>query len=122
VTVGEEPPAGYYKDKDGVTRPRTPKKDPGAVTGVAVFLVAAAVAGSVGVGGAVAAGEAVESVVGQGIQARVTSSRNAARRGQYSEAWRWMGLRAISREIRRKPQCAVHSYSQVQQFFLHTPC
>lgn len=87
-----------------------------------VVLLTLTVIGGVGVSGASAAGGAVESVVGQSIQTRITSSSNAARRGQYREAWRRMGLRAISREINRELQCAVHSYGQVQQFFLRTPC
>jgi hypothetical protein len=63
----------------------------------------------------------VESAVAQSIQVRTTNSKNAARRGQYDEAWRRMGLRAATREIRRDLECAVHSYSQVREFFLRPP-
>lgn len=98
-------------------------KGKGEAIAVAVLLASALVSsGGVALSAATASGGAVESVVSQSIQTRITSSSNAARRGQYREAWRRMGLRAISREIRRELQCAVHSYGQVQQFFLHTPC
>jgi hypothetical protein len=33
-----------------------------------------------------------------------------------------MGLRAATKEIRQDLECAVHSYSQVREFFLRTPC
>jgi hypothetical protein len=93
-----------------------------ATVGVAVFLIVSALAS----GGVVAAtsvgGAAVDSVVGQSIQARTTNSKNAARRGRYDEAWRRMGLRTVTREIKRDLECAVHSYGQVREFFLRTPC
>jgi hypothetical protein len=98
-------------------------KKKGEAIAVAVLLASALVSsGGAALSAATASGGAVESVIGQSIQTRITSSSNAARRGQYREAWRRMGLRAISREIRRELQCAVHSYGQVQQFFLRTSC
>jgi hypothetical protein len=33
-----------------------------------------------------------------------------------------MGLRTATKEIRRDLECAVHSYSQVWEFFPRTPC
>ena len=102
--------------------PITPKKKKGEAIAVAVLLTSALVGTGGGLTAATTSGGAVESVVAQSIQTRITSSSNAARRGQYREAWRRMGLRAISREIRREVQCAVHSYGQVQEFFLRTPC
>lgn len=112
-----------FKDSTGKFHPTGPKPKKGEAIAVAVLLASALVAsGGVALSAATAGGGAVESVIGQSIQARITSSSNAARRGQYREAWRRMGLRAISREIRRELQCAVHSYGQVQQFFLRTPC
>ncbi len=92
--------------------------------GVAAVLIASAIAGgglagSASVGGS---GASVDSVVGQSIQVRTTSSKNAARKGRYSEAWRRMGLKAVTREVKRELECAVHSYGQVREFFLRTPC
>jgi hypothetical protein len=52
----------------------------------------------------------------------MTSSKNAARKGQYNEAWRRMGLRALTREVKRELECPVHSYGQVREFFVRTPC
>lgn len=117
--MGGDPKFRYRPGRGSV--PITPKKNSPVVVGAAMVFAAAAVVGG-GVSATVAAGGAVESVVGQSIQARITSSSNAARRGQYREAWRRMGLRAISREINRELQCAVHSYGQVREFFLRTPC
>lgn len=95
----------------------------------AVLIVASVAGGGVGVA-ASAGGAAVDSVAAQSIQVRVTNSRNAARKGRYSETWRRMGLRvvtrAITREIRREVQreleCTAHSYGQVREFFVRTPC
>lgn len=61
-------------------------------------------------------------MVGQSIQVRTTNGKDAARKGRYSEAWRRMGLKAVTREAKRELECAVHSYGQVRQFFLRTPC
>lgn len=97
-------------------------KKKGEAIAVGVLLASALVGTGAGLTAATASGGAVESVVAQSIQTRITSSSNAARRGQYREAWRRMGLRAISREINREVQCAVHSYGQVQEFFLRAPC
>lgn len=111
-----------FKDPSGKFHPTGPKPKKGEAIAVAVLLASALVGTGGGLTAATASGGAVESVVAQSIQTRITSSSNAARRGQYREAWRRMGLRAISREIRRELQCAVHSYGQVQEFFLRTPC
>jgi hypothetical protein len=91
------------------------------IVGVVAFVCAVAVAGG-GVGGTAAVGGAVDSTVGQSIQVRTTNSKNAARKGQYNEAWRRMGLKAVTRQVRRELECAVHSYGQVREFFLRTPC
>lgn len=90
----------------------------------ALVLVTSAVGGGAvgGVGGTARAGSAAESVVGQSIQTRVTSSRNAARRGQYSQAWQRMGLRVVTRDNQQELECAAHSYGQVREFFRRTPC
>lgn len=100
----------------------------------AVLVIAALSAGSVVGAAATGSGAAAESVTAQSIQVRVTNSRTAARRGQYSEAWRRMGLRAVTRavtgearrevqrEVRRELECAAHSSGQVQGFLRRSPC
>jgi hypothetical protein len=97
-----------------------------AVVGVAAFLIVSALASGSVVAATSVGGTAAESIAAQSIQTRVTNSRNAARRGQTSEAWRRMGLRvvtrAINREIRRELECTTPSYGQVRDFFLSTPC
>lgn len=102
-------------------------KKKGEAIAVAVLLASALVAsGGVALSAATAASGAAESIAAQSIQTRVTNSRNAARRGQTSEAWRRMGLRvvtrAVNREIRRELECTAPSYGQVRDFFLSTPC
>jgi hypothetical protein len=116
-----------FYTKDGKVRPITPHKEKkGEAIAVAVLLASALVATGGGLTAATAAGGAAESIAAQSIQTRVTNSRNAARRGQTSEAWRRMGLRvvtrAVNREIRRELECTASSYGQVRDFFLSTPC
>ncbi len=94
-----------------------------------VVLLALA-AGGTAVSGAAAAGSATQTVASQSVQTRVTNSRSAARRGQSTEAWRRMGLRAVTRaagreirrEIRRELNCTATSSGQVREFFARTPC
>jgi hypothetical protein len=33
-----------------------------------------------------------------------------------------MGLRGLTKEVKRELECAVHSYGQVREFFVSTPC
>lgn len=67
-----------------------------------------------------------EAAISPNLSVRVTNSRSAARRGQVTEAWRRMGLRAVTRaagrETRRELGCTATSSGQVGQFFGRTPC
>lgn len=119
--MGEEPDS--WITKNGRRIPiydNGGKKKSGVVAAVGVFVAVMAVGGG-GLGGATSVGGA-DSAVEQSVQARITSSKNAARKGQYDEAWRRMGLKAIRREVKQDLECALHSFGQVQQFFLRTPC
>jgi hypothetical protein len=90
-----------------------------------------AVGSTAAISGATAAGGAtVDVAVGRTIQARTTSSRNAARRGQYEEAWRRLGLRAVRSAVRSAArnnatpgqECTANSTGQVRECFQSTPC
>lgn len=92
---------------------------------------AAMIGSTAAVGGAPAAGGAtVDVAVGRTIQARTTSSRNAARRGQYEEAWRRLGLRAVRSAVRSAArnnatpgqECTANSTGQVRECLQSTPC
>jgi hypothetical protein len=54
--------------------------------------------------------------------AETTSGEESAAKGDETEAWRRLGLREIKKAAKRELRCALQSYGQVQQFFLHTPC
>lgn len=100
--------------------PIRPKKNSGVVVTVAMVFTATAI---VGVGGATAAGTVTaDAAVSQSLSVRITNSRSAARRGQYSNAWLRMGLRSISRQVRTDPGCTAHSFGQVRKCFLTDPC
>lgn len=102
--------------------PITPKKpkNSGVVVTVAMVFTASAI---VGVGGAGAAGTVTaDAAVSQSLSVRITNSRSAARRGQYSNAWLHMGLRSVSRQVRTDPGCTAHSFGQVRKCFLTDPC
>lgn len=100
-----------------------------ALVAVIAVLVLSAAAG-VSAGTVVATGVATETIAAQSVQTRVTNSRSSARRGQSTEAWRRMGLRAVTRaagreirrEIRQELNCAATSSGQVREFFGRTPC
>jgi hypothetical protein len=68
--------------------------------------------------------------VGRSVQARTTSGRNAARRGQYEEAWRRLGLKAGRSAVRSAArnsatpgqECTASSTGQVRECLQSTPC
>jgi hypothetical protein len=64
----------------------------------------------------------VDSAAGHSIHARTTTSTDAARKGHYDQAWQGLGLTALSKEVDRDPEGAVHSFGHVREFFLRTPC
>jgi hypothetical protein len=113
---------------DGSKYPITPKKGAGAA--VAAVMVGSVVAlgaggtGGVAVGGAVdsAVGNGANRIVGQAVRARVSRAKLSARSGRRVEAWVRMGLKQVKRKVDEQFQCAIHSYGQVRQFFLSTPC
>lgn len=79
---------------------------------LAVFVAGAVAVGSGGLGGGTAGSP------GSGI----TSSKDAASKGNQGEAWRRMGLTAVKRAVRQHVNCVVHSFGQVREFFVHNPC
>lgn len=107
-------------------------------TGGGTVLAAIALAGALAAGGGAAAGGALGGgALGAGgsggvaqstglspaqLKRAVGNSRKAARRGQHDEAWRRLGFRPARRAIERHAECVVHSYGQVQQFFVRNPC
>lgn len=90
-------------------------------------LAAGLLAGSmtaVGGGGAVTSvGAGLDAAASQrAAEAETTSSQRAAKNGNETEAWQRMALKEIRKDVRRELRCAVQSFGQVQQFFLHHPC
>lgn len=108
---------GFYR-KDGKTRPLTPKKGRTVVTATVIAGILAASGAEID--GVSSTGESADSTITKEINPR--TSKNAARHGKQDEAWRRIGLRRIRSTVHRELRCGLHSYGQVQQFFLRTPC
>lgn len=79
---------------------------------------AIAVAAANGVGGAGLGGTTGEAVG----SARVTQSKQAARKGRSDDAWRGLNLRRVRQIAEPAVNCAINSYGQVHDFFLRNPC
>jgi hypothetical protein len=108
--------ADFYTDGQRRTRPIRGRKG-GSGAAVAVVLAGAVAVAGGGIGGPPSGGG-----TGASLRVRTTSAKNAARNGQYNEAWRRMGLKAGKKFVRRELRCAVPSYGQVREFFVRTPC
>lgn len=108
---------------DGSKYPITPKKGGGAV--VAAAILAGGLAAGGGLGGAGSAGttgSALDAAAGQALRAKTSSARAEARQGRAKRAWSRLGWRRLERWGEQAANCAMHSYGEVQQFFLRTPC
>lgn len=118
---------GVYTDEQGRKRPIRGKGG-GSRPAVVVAVVFAGVVAVGGVGGA--AGGAATGGVGaeagavQSVQVgrAVRGGRQAASRGDRDGAWRRVGFRNTRRTLERAADCAVHSYGQVREFLIRTPC
>ncbi|WP_235998652.1 hypothetical protein [Qaidamihabitans albus] len=116
--MGDDP--DFYRDKKGRLRV-IPKKGATAVTAAALAGVVAFGTGGLGAGGA-AGGGAADTIAGQSIRAKTVNGKSAARKGQRGEAWRRMGMRSVRHHAREAVDCVRHSFGQVQEFFIGTPC
>lgn len=99
----------------------TKKTTAGSVVGAVLLAGLMAAAG----GGDVTAsvGAALDTAASQStIDAETASSRDAAKKGDETEAWRRLGLKELKKDVKHALRCAVQSYGQVQQFFLRHPC
>jgi len=68
-------------------------------------------------------GAALDTAVSQStVDAETASSREAAAKGDETEAWQRMALKESRHFITHELRCAVQSFGQVQQFFLRQPC
>ena len=99
----------------------TKGKVAGGAVGAALVatLMSAAVGGDVGT----SIGAGLDAASSQSTaDAETASSREAAKKGNDTEAWRRMALKEIKKDVQRQLQCAVQSYGQVRQFFVRHPC
>lgn len=113
-------PMGFYKDKNGVTRPITKRKATGAVVAGAVMvgLMTAASGG----GATASVGAALDSATSASADADTAKGQDAARRGDDATAWRRMALKELKKTVEHRLRCGLQSTKQVQQFFFRTPC
>lgn len=93
----------------------------GGVVGAALLAGMMAAAG--GGDATTSVGAALDTAASQStVDAETSSSRDAAKKGDETEAWQRMALKEIKRQVKHELRCAVQSYGQVQQFFLRHPC
>ncbi|WP_190819947.1 hypothetical protein [Saccharopolyspora pogona] len=104
---------------DGTRYPINGRKGRGGVV-AAAGATAVALAAYTG-GGAVTSGAG--SIAGESISIRTSNAKQSARNGQPDKAWQQMRLR-VTRQ--RAPEhyvdCVLHSFGQVRDFFVETPC
>jgi hypothetical protein len=79
-----------------------------------------AVAGAIAIASAGSTGSGPDRT--ETPSAGTSSGEDAARRGDYTEAWRLLSLRTLSRAVKRDTRCGPLSYGEVQKFFLSKPC
>ncbi len=121
-------PKGYYTDHQGRIRPITGKSSGKTAGFTAAASLAIAVATSSGtLGGTSLEGamspEGLGSSAGtKSVQAQTKSGKHAARKGKRNQAWTKMNLRVTKRTVKSDIKCAAHSFGEVQQFLLRTPC
>jgi hypothetical protein len=91
--------------------------------GVALVGATVVALGALGAGGAVGTSAGVAGTsAGEGITVRKAESKKSARNGDSESAWRRLGLRQVKKQVKRDVECVTASFSQVQEFFLRTPC
>lgn len=117
-------PKPDFITKNGQVIPLTGKGGKKGRSGkfVAATTVAIAVAAYGGGLGAGSMGGAADSAMSKAVQVRTTKAKQSARKGQRTKTWKRMRLKVDRREFRDGLECAVHSFGQVRQFFLRTPC
>ncbi|GGI83380.1 hypothetical protein GCM10011581_20770 [Saccharopolyspora subtropica] len=105
---------------DGTKYPITGREGRG---GVAVAAGATALAIAAYSGGGAATTGAAGSAVGESLAVRTSHAKQSARNGQQDKAWQRMRLR-LKRQpsIEHHVDCVVHSFGQVQEFFVRNPC
>ncbi|KAA5838063.1 hypothetical protein ABT337_04950 [Saccharopolyspora hirsuta] len=70
-----------------------------------------------------AANTAVRNVASRNLKARKTEARRSVRRGQVDDAWRRMGLRRMRQSDKvAAVDCVAHSFGEVRDFLVRTPC
>ncbi|WP_258344925.1 hypothetical protein [Saccharopolyspora gregorii] len=112
-------PDGFYTDSQGRIRPINGKKGRGgfvAAAGATALAVTAVAGGGGATGG-------VSSVAGEQVAVRVSNAKQAARNGQSDKVWQRMRLRVREqRSPDHQLDCIVHSFGQVQEFFVGHRC
>lgn len=89
-----------------------------ATAGVVAF---GGVTGGVGgTGGSLGSG--TSPGVGKNLSARKADSKKSARAGRADMAWRRMGMRTLRKTARQHAECVSHSFGEVRQFLIRTPC
>lgn len=72
--------------------------------------------------GAGAGGTAADSAARQSPRTKTQNGKSEARNGRTAQAWTRLGWKQLERKAEHAVDCAVNSYGQVRDFFVHTPC
>ncbi|AXB43598.1 hypothetical protein [Amycolatopsis albispora] len=103
-----------------------PRDEKGRWTKSGTGLAAATVAGLMAFGGGAVGGGTASVGAGSGSGAVNSVSKSggkqAAKKGQHGNAFRQLKMKNIRKNTQRGLNCAKHSFGDVQQFFLRTPC
>lgn len=100
--------------------------DPGAgkagatVAAAVLALSVAAGSGGLSLGGG-ASTTAVDSA-GTNLTRAKSEGRKSARKGDADGAWRQVNMRTLKRRVKAEAQCLSHSFGQVREHFLRSPC
>jgi hypothetical protein len=93
------------------------------VGAVAAMVIASAGGGiGAGAGAGSSGGTVAESVTSRNMAARKANGKRAASRGDAVGAFTRLGLRGTRKAVRQHLECVTHSFGQIRQFFIHTPC
>lgn len=69
------------------------------------------------------ANAAVRNAVSRNLKARKAEAKRSVRRGRVDDAWQRMGLRRLRQSDKISAvDCAVHSFGEVREFLIRTPC
>ncbi|AHH99874.1 hypothetical protein [Kutzneria albida] len=106
----------------GGSDPGPGKSGGAAVAAVVLAGAMAAAGGGATLGGASSTVSSIDSATGRNLNAKKADAKSSARRGDAEDAWRRLSMRTIKKVLKEELACVTHSFGQVRDFFVRTPC